>query len=107
MIKSYRYLLIICVILTSCKSTKSTTSNSSITSMSPKKVINKHYEGKFDKKTISARVKAKYQDKKNSQSFMIKLRLEKDKAIWMSGAFLGFPVKSSHYTNSSDLLREN
>lgn len=92
MIQSYRYLLIICLIFASCKSTKSTTSNSSIASMSSKKVINKHYEGAFDRKTISARVKAKYQDNKNNQSFMIKLRLEKDKAIWMSGAFLGFPV---------------
>ena len=84
MIKSYRYLLIICVIFASCKSTKSTTSNSSIISMSPKKVINKHYEGEFDNKTISARIKAKYQDRKNSQVFIIKLRLEKDKAIWMT-----------------------
>ena len=84
MIKAYRYLLIICLILASCKSTKSTTSNSSIIPMSPKKVINKHYEGEFDNKTISARIKAKYQDKKNSQSFTIKLRLEKDKAIWMT-----------------------
>jgi hypothetical protein len=52
--------------------------------MSPKKVINKHYDGEFNKKTISARIKAKYQDSKNSQSFTIKLRLEKDKAIWMT-----------------------
>ena len=92
MIKTYRYLFIICLIITSCKSTKSTTSDSSITSMSSKKLIHKHYEDTFNKKTISARIKAKYQDKKNSQTIGIKLRMEKDKAIWMSGSFLGFPV---------------
>lgn len=92
MIKIFRYIFIVCMIFTSCKSSKSTTSNSSITAMPSKKVINKHYEEGFNKKTINARIRAKYQDKKNSQTFTIKLRMEKDKAIWMSGAFLGFPV---------------
>ena len=91
MIKYFKYLLILSVLFSSCK-TKKVATNTTVMSMSTKKIIKNHDSNSFDKTTIKARVKAKYQDKKTTQSLNIKLRMEKDKAIWMSGSYLGFPV---------------
>lgn len=91
MVKYLKYIFVISIFMTSCKSKKVAT-NSTIGSMSTKKIIKKHYNNSFAKSTIKARLKAKYQDKKNSQSITIKLRMEKDKAIWMSGTILGIPL---------------
>jgi len=91
MIKYLKYIFVLSVLLTSCKSKKVIT-NTTIMSMSTKKIIKNHYSNSFDKKTIKARLKAKYKDNKNSHTITIKLRMEKDKAIWMSGTVLGFPV---------------
>ena len=60
--------------------------------MSTKNIINNHYENSFDKKTINARLKATYRDKDNLQTITVKLRLEKDTTIWMSGTMLGIPL---------------
>jgi hypothetical protein len=91
MIKQLKYILVLSVLLTSCKTKKAVT-NTTIMSMSTKKIIKNHYSNSFEKKTIKARIKAKYKDEKNSQSLAIKFRMEKDKAIWMSGTVVGFPV---------------
>lgn len=91
MIKKATYLFILIVISTSCKSTKKATS-SSIVSMSSKKIVKSHYETKFDKSTITANIKARYSDKNRSQVVSIKLRMQKDSVIWMSGRFLGIPM---------------
>ena len=91
MIKYLKYIFVLSVLFTSCK-TKKVATNTTIMSMSTKKIIKNHYSNSFEKKTIKARIKAKYQDKKNTQSLVIKLRMEKDKAIWMSGTMLGIPL---------------
>lgn len=91
MIKHLKYILVLSVFLTSCKSKKVVT-NTTVMSMSTKKIIKNHYSNSFDKNTIKARLKAKYKDRKSSQSITIKLRMEKDKAIWMSGTILGIPL---------------
>ena len=91
MTKYLKYILVLSIFLTSCKPKKAVT-NTSVMSMPTKKIIKNHYNNSFGKKTIKAKLKAKYQDKNTSQSLTIKLRMEKDKSIWMSGAYLGFPV---------------
>lgn len=91
MFKKSSSILLIIVLFTACKSQKVVTS-SPIKSMSSKKIIKNHYSNQFNKKTVNGRLKAKYQDKRNSQSIIIKLRMEKDKTIWMSGTVLGIPV---------------
>lgn len=90
-IKRISYSILLLLLVVSCKTQKAITS-SPVNSMSSKKIIKNHYSKTFDKKTISARLKAKYKDKKNSQSITVKLRMEKDKAIWMSGTLLGIPL---------------
>lgn len=91
MIKKITYIFVLSLLVSSCKSKKVIT-NSSVKSMSTKKIIKNHYSHSFDKKTIKARLKAKYKDKKNAQSVTVKLRMEKDKVIWMSGTLLGIPL---------------
>lgn len=89
MIKQFLYVLLVSVLLISCKSRSITTA--STIAMSSKKVIKNHYDNCFNKKTVNARLKATYKDRNNLQTITIKLRLEKDSIIWMSGTMLGFP----------------
>lgn len=90
--KYFKIILFLLVILTSCKSTKSTVEGAEIEALSTKKIINNHYQNNFNQKTIDAKLNAKYTDKKTSASVTIKLRIEKDKTIWMSATKLGFPL---------------
>jgi hypothetical protein len=91
MTKYLKYILLLSLFVSSCKSRKVTT-NTVVKAMSTKKIINNHYKNSFSKNTINARLRAKYQDKKRSHSITVKLRMEKDKAIWMSGTVLGIPL---------------
>lgn len=91
MIKKITYILFLSILFSACKTNK-VVADSSVSAMSSKKVISNHYENDFDKKTINARIKATYRDKDNFQSITIKLRLERDKAIWMSGTLIGVPL---------------
>lgn len=53
------------------------------------KIIKNHYANALDFKTIGGKVKISYDDGLASQSFTVNLRMEKDKAIWMSESILG------------------
>ena len=80
------------LVITSCKSNKSVTNTTDLKRLSSKKIINNYYENAFDKKTINAKIRAKYQDTKSSVTLVVKLRMEKDKTIWLSATKLGFPI---------------
>jgi len=97
--KYIKFILLIGIIVSSCKSKKITT-ESSIAALSTKKVINNHYSNTFDKRTVYAKLNAKYRDKKTSAGVTIKLRMEKDKTIWMSATKLGFPLAKLKITPS-------
>lgn len=51
-----------------------------------------HQKTYFTAQTLQAKLETIYDDGDKQQSITIKLRLEKDKVIWMSGTFLGVPV---------------
>tara|TARA_R110001583_G_scaffold35585_3_gene118248 strand:+ start:61087 stop:61863 length:777 start_codon:yes stop_codon:yes gene_type:complete len=87
-----KILIVILLVVTSCKTNKSVTNTNAITNISTKRIINNHYNNNFNQKTVNAKINAKYSDNKTSVGFSIKLRLEKDKTIWMSATKLGFPV---------------
>ena len=87
-----KILILILLIVTSCKTNKNVTNSSSINKISTKKIINNHYNNIFDQQTVYAKVNAKYRGKKTSTSVSIKLRLEKDKTIWMSATKFGIPL---------------
>ncbi|UMB59776.1 DUF4292 domain-containing protein [Lutibacter sp. A80] len=100
-----KIVLIFLLIFTSCKSNKSTV-DANIKNISTKKIINNHYSSNFDQKTVDAKINAKFKDDKTSVSFSIKLRLEKDKTIWMSATKFGFPVAKVMITPNRVLYYE-
>jgi len=89
MLKKTVHILFISALLISCKT--KIVEGSTAVAMSSKNIVKNHYEHEFDKKTINARLKAVYTESDNLQTVTIKLRLEKDKTIWMSGTMLGIP----------------
>lgn len=80
------------LVITSCKTKKNITTLKTIEVLSTKKIINNHYSNNFNQKTVYARLKAKYSNKKASVNFGIKLRIEIDKTIWLSATKFGVPV---------------
>ncbi len=89
---SIKILLLIILTITSCKTHKNVVSSGNVEMISTKKIIKNHYDNFFNQNTLSAKLVTKYKGVKTSLSFNIKLRLEKDKTIWMSATKLGFPV---------------
>jgi len=104
MLKKTIHILIVSVLLVSCKA--KIIEGSTAISMSSKNIIKNHYEHQFNKKTINARLKAVYRSHDDLQTITIKLRLEKDKAIWMSGTMLGFPLAKIMITPTKVLFYE-
>lgn len=100
MLKKLLYLLLLVVVIESCKSTK-TAAGYSISSMSAKKVVKNYDSALFNKETINASIKAKYNGGNVSQTISIKMRMQKDSIIWMSGRFLGIPVAKILITPNS------
>lgn len=81
---SHFLLLVTIVFMASCKSTKVVTGGTVDTKLSSKSVIKAHYQNEAGFKTLTGRVKINYSDGETSQSVSVSLRMEKDKAIWMS-----------------------
>tara|TARA_R110000868_G_scaffold143741_3_gene362218 strand:+ start:9559 stop:10326 length:768 start_codon:yes stop_codon:yes gene_type:complete len=75
---------ILIVFTISCKSTKVITGGAINENLSSKAIIKGHYANELDFNTLSGKMKIDYQDKYASQSFSVSLRMEKDKAIWIS-----------------------
>ena len=71
-------------ILTSCKSKKNTTKNTSATNMLFEEVVKNYHKNRFNKKTVRASIKAKYRGKSDLPKVSVSLRMKKDKIIWMS-----------------------
>jgi len=89
---SLKIILLLFLVITSCKSKKNITETSTLEVVSAKKIISNHYEHVFNQQTIDAKINAKYKDKNTTVSINIKLRIEKDKTIWMSATKLNIPI---------------
>lgn len=87
-----KILILILIVTTSCKSNKNITGTNVIEKISTKKIISNHYTKDFHQETVFAKLNAKYRGRKSSATVSIKLRLEKDKTIWMSATKLGIPL---------------
>ncbi|MGY8915725.1 MAG: DUF4292 domain-containing protein [Flavobacteriales bacterium] len=68
----------------SCKSNKVLTDGTLDTNLSAKTIIKNHYNNHLNFKTLSGKMKIDYSDGESSQGVSVSLRMEKDKAIWMS-----------------------
>ena len=87
-----KILILISLVVTSCKTSKISTDANITPAISTKKIINNHYANNFNQQTINAKLSAKYSNKKTAVTVNIKLRLEKDRTIWMSATKLGIPI---------------
>ncbi len=89
-------LILIISVSVSCKSTKK------IVEAQPKveekeiiatsKMAVAHEKNFFNALTLEAKANATYNDGSNNQNVDVKIRMEKDKVIWMSGTLLGIPL---------------
>ena len=82
-----KYLFRICVLLlffTSCGTNKRVIDANAIAEkMSARKVARKHVAANFDKKTIAAKVKVKFDNGKTKENVSLTLRIVKDEIIWL------------------------
>ena len=86
---SPRYLAIffMALIAFSCKSKKVVTDGSLDENLSAKAIIRSHYQNAIDFKTLSGKMRIDYSDGDDAQGVSVSLRMEKDKAIWISAPF--------------------
>jgi hypothetical protein len=100
--KTFRAVLILMLVITSCKSSKTAIGSSVGTkSISARKVSKMHLQNWFDKNTVEAKLKVAYQDNKNKQKLSVKLRIDKDKIIWLNATYYGVIVARVKITPSS------
>ncbi|WP_452221540.1 DUF4292 domain-containing protein [Lacinutrix salivirga] len=77
--------LLILLLAFGCKGTKSVVSNGELNSnLSTKQLLKNSTKNNAKFKTLAARLKIAVTQKDNSQSYTVSMRMEKDKAIWMS-----------------------
>ncbi len=75
---------ILTTLLLSCKSASLLTVGEVDAKLTAKTIIKNHYRSQADFKTLSGRMKIEYSDGESAHSFSVSLRMEKDKAIWIS-----------------------
>ncbi|NJB71542.1 hypothetical protein GGR42_002004 [Saonia flava] len=68
----------------SCKSNKVVIDGAVDESMVAKNIIKNHYSNQLNYRTLSGRMKIDYSDGVSSQGVSVSLRMERDKAIWIS-----------------------
>ena len=75
---------ICCLLILSCKSNKVLTGGTVDDKLSAKAIIKAHYQNQVDFKTVVGKMKIAYSNGESNQSVGVSLRMEKDKAIWIS-----------------------
>ena len=76
-------------ILASCGGAKKITSTEAADDISTQKLISEYYANALDFKTMDARTRVRYTDRKRSQSVTVSIRIEKDQKIWLNASLLG------------------
>ncbi len=76
--------ILLLALLSSCKSTKVLTDKTFDENLSARTVIRNHYRNRVDFKTLTGKLRIEFSDGETSQSLGVSLRMEKDKAIWLS-----------------------
>ncbi|MFD0863080.1 DUF4292 domain-containing protein [Sungkyunkwania multivorans] len=76
------------VLIAGCGANKAITAKGTLQPLTTKKIVKNHYKNQIDFTTITAKVKARYEDQRQSQSISVNLRMEKDEVIWLSASVL-------------------
>ncbi len=72
------------IFLGACKSTKTIAGGAVDASLSPKKIIQNHYQNQLEFKTLSGKVRIAYTNGEDAQSVAVSMRIKKDEVIWIS-----------------------
>ncbi len=75
---------VLALLISSCRSGKIATDGKIDENLTARAIIRNHYRNQLDFKTLSGRMRVDYSEGGASQSVGVSLRMEKDKAIWMS-----------------------
>ncbi|MEE9361828.1 MAG: DUF4292 domain-containing protein [Cellulophaga sp.] len=83
-------ILVLCLLvifISSCKTKKIISDGTVNDRLSAKAIIREHYNNQLEFKTLRGRMKINHSDGESSKGFTVSLRMEKDKAIWISAPF--------------------
>lgn len=83
--KFIKYLAFFVFVFTACKTKKNIMGTNIVREISAKKVARKHVAANFNKETVSAKLKANFNNGKLKQSIAVSLRIKKDEVIWLKG----------------------
>lgn len=84
-------------LLISCSAAKKTTGNLDA-KIKTEKLVELHKKSEAHFTTLATRVHVNFDDGSSSQSMTISLRMEKDKAIWVSASILGITMAKMYIT---------
>jgi hypothetical protein len=94
-------LLLASVVLVSCKSKQLLASSGANETISAQKIIDNHYNNKFDFSTLYIKANAKYKDEKQSQGVTAEIKIKKNEKILVSVRFLGITMAKALITPES------
>ncbi|WP_430908578.1 DUF4292 domain-containing protein [Maribacter sp. 2-571] len=77
-------LLLFSLMIMACKSGRIATDGTVDSRLTAKTIIKEHYQNQLDFKTLKGKIKIEYSEGGSSQGLSVSLRMEKDKAIWIS-----------------------
>ena len=83
-IKNSILIIAVSFLLAACGAKKNITAKEVTSGLSAKNIIKNHYKNQLNFKTVRGRLKIDYDDGRTSRGVTMSLRMEKDKAIWMS-----------------------
>ena len=83
--------LLLLLVLSSCKSKKLAIDSTvpAVKKMSARRVSKKHRASRFDKQTVDAKLKVVYKNGKEDYKLTVKLRIDRDKVIWINAVYKG------------------
>lgn len=107
-LKFYRLLpiFLLAVFAVSCKS-KKRVSETALTSLSVRNVVDEHRKAFPDFETLATRVQLQYDDGKSKQRVSANIRMKKDEIIWITANVLGITVAKAMLTPDSVQIYES
>jgi len=87
--KEFKYLVVLMLLVSACKSNKIAVDASNIKKMNARKVVKNHLQTQFEANTLESKIKVRYTNNRGSlrkrHQFTVRLRMIKDSVIWMRG----------------------
>jgi Domain of unknown function (DUF4292) len=93
--------LVAIILMVSCKSKAVLAESVATESSNSNKIIESHYNNKFDFSTLYIKAGARYEDDKNTQNVTAEIKIKKDEKILVSIRFLGITMAKALITPTS------